>query len=76
MIIIRLMGGLGNQLFQYAFARAFGFTPYDGAYIKMNKISFEIVPNLVRELLGISLNENELDRLLRIGKQCCRGLHI
>ena len=38
--VIRLMGGLGNQMFQYAFARRLGHWSSDGRCGLMFKVAF------------------------------------
>jgi methionyl-tRNA formyltransferase len=49
------------------FARAFWFPPFNGAFIKINGVRIEIVPELVKNQLGELLNKDENMRLQKIG---------
>lgn len=64
MIAVRLMGGLGNQLFQYAFGRALGFlTDQEPYFFYIGRINTERPLSILRIVPSIKmLTDEEISR--------------
>ena len=51
------------------YARAFWYPPYECAYMKVNQIKVEVVPQMVKQQLATLLHSKDLELLQEIAKQ-------
>ena len=61
MIKVKVKGGLGNQLFQYAFARAIGLHYGQNVFLDLSSYAYDKKRSY--SLNNFLLNENTINRL-------------